>query len=98
MTTERIETVATTNAAQIIGLQVLRLGGRAYAIMVDDVVTLRIIARSVAAAQILYGEACDRAGLPENATRNYQVRLLKTDTVITVEHYYCEGHPMPVIA
>lgn len=92
------QTVATTNPAQIIALQVLNLGGKAQAIMVDDVITLRIVARSVAAASILYKKACDRAGLPENATHNYQVRLFKTDTVITVEHYYCEGHPMPVIA
>lgn len=98
MTQTEIETVATTNAAQIIGLQILNIGGKAQAIMVDDVITLRIVARSVAAAQILYSKACGRAGLPRNATRNYQVRLFKTDTVITVEHFYCEGYPMPVIA
>ena len=92
------QTVATTNPAQIIALQVLNLGGKAQAIMVDGVITLRIVARSVAAAQVLYSKACKIAGLEHNATRNYQVRLFKTDTVITVEHYYCEGYPMPVIA
>jgi hypothetical protein len=98
MTESEIETVATTNAAQIIGLHVLNLGGKAQAIMVDGVITLRIVAHSVAAAQVLYSKACKHAGLERNATRNYQVRLFKTDTVITVEHLYCEGYAMPVIA